>query len=282
MNSFAYAALASTFSLAATVSHATLTAYWDFEDGLAATSTDMSISPFTTSETFPTGSSIVAGGVTGSNFSYHSTGANGSFINTNVSGTSMGITGSGSKTLVAWVKSDTVGAWNNGDRYGILSYSPDGGSGSGDSLRLLIDENAGGLRFEVSAGFIALSQTNLDDGNWHMLAVVINAGDTVGDVDLYLDGEFLAHDSSGTPTRFINTGTSATPGNIANMAIGATQNTVGGGADAFKGQIDGVRVYDEALSEVALDNIYTTVPEPQTYALVGAIGLAVFVLRRRK
>jgi len=278
------AAFASAFSLAAPVSNATLTAFWDFEDGVAATDTDMSISPFTTSATFPSGSSIVAGGVTGSSFSYDNTGASGSYINTNVSGTDMGITGSGAKTLIAWINSDTVGAWNSGDRYGILSYSPTGGQGDGENLRLVIDENGGGFRFEVSGGFIARSATSLDDTNWHMLAIVINAGDDVGEADIYIDGDFLAHDSSGTPTRFINTASSASAGNIANMVIGGTQNTIAGGtgADAFNGQIDGVRVYNEALSETALDNIYTSIPEPQTYALIGFVGLAALALRRRR
>lgn len=284
MKAVTFATLVCALSLAAPLSHATLTAFWDFEDGVSATDTDMSISPFTTSATFPTGSSIVAGGVSGSSFSYDNTGVSGSSINTNVSGTAMGITGSGAKTLIAWIKSDTTGAWNNGDRYGILSYSPTGGQGNGENLRLLIDEDAGGFRFEVSGGFIARSATSLDDTNWHMLAIVINANDDVGDADIYIDGDFLAHDSSGTPTRFIDTATNASTGNLANMVIGGTQNTIAGGTgdDAFAGQIDGVRVYDVALSETALDNIYTSIPEPGASVLVAAMGLAVLALRRRR
>jgi len=119
------------------------TAFWQFEEGTSATTTFDTITN-TESATFPTGSSIIAGGAQGTSFAYDNTGVNGSFIDTNVNGTTAGITGAGNKTIVTWFKADT-GTFNSG-RYGIFSYSPTGGSGAGADLRLLMDSDVSDLK----------------------------------------------------------------------------------------------------------------------------------------
>jgi len=112
-----------------------------------------------------------------------------------------------------------------------------------------------------------------------MLAVVFEAGDTVGQTQFYIDGSFVSYSCAGT--RAINTATNATTGNIGTIVLGGTQTTDSGGSEAFDGQIDQVRVYNTALNETQLDAIYS-IPEPQTYALMVGVAMAGLALLRRR
>jgi hypothetical protein len=264
---------------------AALTGFWQFEEGAAATTTFDSVSG-DQSDTFPAGSSIVAGGTEATSFAYDNTGQTSSFIDTNVTGAELGITGTGAKTFVSWVRSDTAGAWDDGARYGVYSYSPFSGTGSGSDLRLVIDENAGGLRFEISGGAGTANVTNLDDTQWHMIGIVIDENDTANGIQFYIDGDFVTNTS--TSTTLVNTEDEIPSGlesdSTLNFIIGGdnqTDNTVqNAGQNAFNGQIDQVRVYDEALDEAALDAIFN-IPEPASLTLLGLGGLLIAGRRRR-
>jgi len=252
---------------------AALTGFWQFEESTTATTTFDSVTN-TESGTFPTGTTIATGGTEATALSHANTGALESFVDTNVTGATLGITGAGNKTMIAWIKANNTGDWDTGDRHGIISYGPDSGGSAGGDLRLVLDENAGGLRFEVSFGFVAHNATSLDDGGWHMVAVVIEAGDAVHDVQLYVDGSFVSIDSQSGANTAIDTAsdTSEAPPGLGNLdfVIGGDHRTdnVGDGINAFLGQIDQVRIYDEALDEAALDAIFN-IPEPGSLALLG-------------
>jgi len=272
-----------------------LTGYWDFEPGNPLENQVGANTP----GTFAPGNGALTGapggeGVSGfSQDSYTGDGTSQTYFNTNVTGATLGITGSGPKTFVAWINSGTAGVWNDNNRHGIWSYGPSSGSGAGQDLRLLIDEDAGGLRFEVNSGFSAINQTGLDDGNWHMTALVINSGDGVHDVQFYLNGSFVSIDSQSGSNTLINaaadTSGEGTPGTGSlDFIIGGdhrSDNPLPGvspdGLNTMNGLIDGVRVYDSALTKSELDALYS-IPEPGTLWLVGLFAGSLFVVKRRR
>ena len=105
---------------------------------------------------------------------------------------------------------------------------------------------------------------------WTHVAVVADyidgAGADSNSVSFYVDGTQLG---SSVALEQAATGTNAFP-----LVIGAMTDS---GHATFKGLLDDVRLYDEALSASAVDAI---VPEPATVALLGLGGLA--LLRRKK
>ncbi len=138
-----------------------------------------------------------------------------------------GISGSSSRSCMAWIKTDSVNKE-------ILSW---GSIDIGEKWLVLIDTN-GHLRVSISGGGIAGSSP-LSDGQWHHIAVVL-ADDGSADISeaiLYVDGqrEGLSSFEAGT----INTG------EIQNVQIGLCE--IQGYNRFFKGLIDDVRIYSEAL-----------------------------------
>ena len=94
-------------------------------------------------------------------------------------------TGTGDFTYQAWIRSDTTAVDQT-----ILSI---GSIGTGvEGTFFLIDGASGKLKFALSGVFGGLSDTLVNDGEWHHVAVVNSAGS----IQLYVDG-----DADGAPPR---------------------------------------------------------------------------------
>ena len=246
-------------------SQATLTGYWDFEEGSGSTVNE-SVSN--------TDSAAFGGGIT---FSTNTPGANSNFslsfdgnteVNTNVSGGDLNLPGTGAKTISLWFNSSV----SEPIRMGLFGYTPTGGDG--EDLRFVYEHNPVGgrdhqLRLEVSGGAATFSTGGLLDGNWHMVAAVIPAGAEARDIQFYINGTL--HDEDGGSTRLVNTASGD------DVFLGST-----GGGFYFNGLMDDVRVYDSALTLSELDAIYTAIPEPGTLALLGIALGTLLAFRRRK
>ena len=162
------------------------------------------------------------------------------------------------RTVAFWAK---AASGDKGDSNAtMISLGSGGGTGNRFDVRLTGDL----LRLELQGGG-ATTATTVADGTWHHLAIVVpNATSTLGDVQYYLDGSLV-----GTFT-----GTTGIVTGIGPMRVGdGYQDT---GRD-FKGNLDDVRLYDEALDATA---IAALVPEPATMSLLALGGMA--MLRRRK
>ncbi|QQL46429.1 LamG-like jellyroll fold domain-containing protein [Sulfuriroseicoccus oceanibius] len=256
---------------ALTTSHAALAAYWNFEEGSGTTTTD-SVSN-TASDPFEPGvafSANTAAPTSTSSTSFDGTGRFG----VNLNADAVGISGTGAKTIVAWINT------TESDKRYFWGWSPTNGLQPGQDLRFGIELD-GKLRFEISSGFVRYDDLSLNDGNWHMVAAIINAGDTAGDIDFYIDGDIVT--PTGGNTTLVNTagtgtGDSATPNE---MFFGSSGNT---NTQYWNGGIDDFAIYDTALTDAQLDDIRLngiTVPEPSSAALLGLGGISL-ILRRRK
>ena len=247
---------------------AALVAHWDLEEGTGATTSDQ---VSTTAGALGTGvswSTDTPGAASDYSLSFPNTTAG--FVGTTLNATDMGISGTGAKTILGWFKTTSQ------EQQMFFGYSPSNGTGAGQDLRLGHDAS-GYLRFEVSSGFALYNGKTLDDGAWHMAAVIISADDTTSTVDFYLDGDLLTPTSSST--RAINTlGASSLGANFDQVVLGNGNPT--SSTQAWDGFIDEVRVYNTALTETELDSIYAAIPEPATFGLVGLMGLACLVRRR--
>ncbi len=216
---------------------------WPFEEGSGTTTTATTGS---TSDAFGLGigwSTDTAGIGSTASLSFPNTAAG--FFGTNLDAQALGISGSGAKTITAWIKT-TASSYNM-----FFGWSPLGGGGPGENLRLGLDTD-GRLRFEVSNGFARYDTLALNDGNWHMVGVVIEAGDRVNDVKFYINGVLVNPTSTGGANPLINTRATGTPP-LDEIFLGI--GIPGGSSNSWAGLLDDVRVFDTALSLATLDEV---------------------------
>jgi arylsulfatase A-like enzyme len=146
--------------------------------------------------------------------------------------------GASARTLSAWVR---VSAQSGVEAQGFLSYGTDT---SGGRINLRLDTSSASnqrLRLEVGNGYIR-GTTQINDGEWHHVAAVIDDFDTSGSVNvdevkLYVDGVLETVD--GSTSRVINT------------AVNTTFYLGGSGHSSsfnFKGDLDEVRIWKRAFS----------------------------------
>ena len=253
---------------------AELVAAWPLEEGTGTTTEDTVTQ--TTSGTFGAGvswSTDTPG--PGSTASLSFTGATTARFGTNNNAADIGINGTGAKTLVSWIKTTQA------DKRYFWGWSPDNGLVAGADLRLAL-ENNGKFRFEVSGGFTRYDSLALNDNAWHMVAVIIDANDTLDNVDFYIDGNIVSPTSNTTVqvnTSGTGTGGSTTPNQFFFASGGNTTTQM------WNGLVDDFQIYNTALTEVQLDAIYDAmaVPEPGAGSLVIAVaGLAVAAHLRRQ
>ena len=150
-------------------------------------------------------------------------------------------TGNSERTISAWVR---VSATSGVEKQVIFGY---GTNNNGQRFSFRLDGIAiQRLRLEVQGGSI-VGTTQINDGDWHHVAVVVddfdNSGITdVDEVKLYVDGVLETVSSSSSEP--INTSSTAIP-------------FIGGSAHAtncnFKGDIDELRVTNSALSATEIN-----------------------------
>ncbi|MGA0846844.1 MAG: LamG-like jellyroll fold domain-containing protein, partial [Luteolibacter sp.] len=129
-------------------------------------------------------------------------------------------------------------------------WTPSNGLTAGQDIRLGLDRD-GLLRLEVTSGFARYDTTPLNDGQWHMVGLVVEPGDTTSSVQFYIDGSLV--DPTSSSTRLIDTGaTGSAPRDELYLGIGNI-----GGNQLWFGDLDDVRVNAEALTESELDALFT-------------------------
>jgi len=161
-------------------------------------------------------------------------------------------------TMGAWVKADSgIGA------SAIISHD----KGGFDRTIGIKEWNNGGLSWQAFSGsgqFLTGSSVTTD---WTFIAVVYDQDKS--SVMLYVDGNTWTETGSlGSGYDYINIG----------------RNPKFGGY--FKGIIDDVFIYNEALTKEQLDDIYQNgiapVPEPNTLLLLSSAGVMAFGLLRKR
>lgn len=235
-------------ALASATAQAGLIDHWDFEEGSGGTTADSAVGAHT--GTLGTGASwdtaVFHPGLSGSTASINFDGTNDARVQMLGYKGTAGIAGTSSRTITAWVRTttDTPADQN----ISILSYGRD--TAEQKWITRATSQNttqvpAGQLRTEVNGGYI-VGTTQITDGAWHHIAVVLNNDGTpnVNELSLYVDGKLEVVDTS--LAKAINT-------NITNAA--SINVLIGDGHSnrEWNGWIDDVRIYDNALqaSEVA-------------------------------
>ena len=134
-----------------------------------------------------------------------------------------GITIEGAKTITAWIKTSA-------DFYGMFfDWSVDGTAGR--NIRFGLQN--GKLRFETSSGYALYETTLLNNGAWHMVGLIIEAGDKTNEVQFFIDGTIFNPTSS--TSYAINT--HATGAEI-RLGVGGTSNNL-----PWNGLVDDVRIW---------------------------------------
>lgn len=177
---------------------------------------------------------------------YEAPGITGNYLTTGYKG----IGGNGSRTVMAWFKTSSVG-----DRKTIVSW---GDNQEGKMFNVMVQ----GGRIRVEGGTCSTLSTivGLDDDQWHHLAVTYDPSDggKLKDIKVYVDGVPDANtpDSNGNSYRSevvdINTDIS-----VNNLRIGSVKYNTN---YYWRGSLDDVRVYTEALSPAQIDELGTSVP----------------------
>lgn len=175
--------------------------------------------------------------------------------------------GDHTRTIAFWMKATA------GDHGDVNSTLISLGDTSANGTRFDIRVTGNKLRFEVGGGGTTTGAT-IADGSWHHIAIVVpTVGATVSASQYSIDG--------GTLTAFGGTTGATTVGiNTVDNPLRLGESVVGTDDRDYKGLIDEVRIYDEALSQSAITAL-ASVPEPSSAALLGLGGLAL-ILRRRK
>ncbi|MEM9918692.1 MAG: M43 family zinc metalloprotease [Bacteroidota bacterium] len=142
----------------------------------------------------------------------------------------VGITGGNSRTYEAWIKTT--------DSDGAILANGINSTGQKWIIRL----NNGQLRTEINGGYIR-GTTNIDDGLWHHIAVVLDnsGGATLSNTTLYVDGSAETISASSGTSSTINTASSQ------NVWIGNDHST-----RYLDGEIDEVRIWSVVKTQTEL------------------------------
>ncbi len=167
-----------------------------------------------------------------------------------------GVLGDGARTVAAWIKGDlqqpnfgVIVAWGRNATAGRYTFRVETATGA----------NTGKLRLEVQ-GHALVGDTVVMDGSWHHVAVVTPQGGSAHTSTLYVDG---------VPQSRTLFGTAAPLNTLVDLAVPAELVHIGNGgwslgAYGFKGQIDDVRLYDEALSDAQILELAAGAGTPPT------------------
>jgi hypothetical protein len=143
------------------------------------------------------------------------------------------------RTAAIWVKPDPTAVGN-------ISPFAFGRNGTGTKFDIDIDMTNGGV-LEVGVGqgrTVGHGSTSVSDGEWHHIAVVLpEGGDSLADLEMYVDGEPIAFTVS--TDRVIDTVGEAT-NRASRLFVGHNANSAG--FQQFIGQLDDLAVWSRPLS----------------------------------
>ena len=160
-----------------------------------------------------------------------------------------GVTGTGDRTITAWIK---TGINNPNQNKGIVSW---GTNLTTEKWTFRIQNSngtPGTIRIEANGGFF-VGNTVVTDTEWHHVAVTwANDGTpNVQDAKLYVDGVLDAEFGNVVTPPSASQSIAINTASVADVRIGADFQV----AHNWDGQIDDVRIYDEALSAVEIAEI---------------------------
>lgn len=169
-------------------------------------------------------------------------------------GTSGSLNGTVDFTVMAWVKTTAGGV--------VVQQRDNGGVGFNGQYQFSV---SGGVHFFVynngTYQFNITSSQSVSDGQWHHIAGVRSGVNGY----IYVDGVLSASDS----------GTYETLNSAIGTYVGYNQRDNSG---YFNGSLDEVTIFNKALSETAIQNLYQTgaVPPPSLVTLTGPTNGAMF------
>jgi len=259
---FATLFLVAALTMPSVTCHAAAIAHWTFDESSGTMAND-TVGAFNGTLS-SSGSAFVSGGISGNAISL-SRAANG-YVNM---GNVLGLT-SGNYSLVAWVKmnsndttADTIVLGkhqtfsNNGY---FIAVNPTGGGGQVNKA----------LFYEGTIAGAPISTTSVNDGAWHQIVAVYQAG---GSKSIYVDGS--PSESTQPSQVFI--------GNSASFLIGGTGIVPEG---RYSGLIDEVQIYNSALSSSDINFLFQNpsqvVPEPEIATLLAIVAILFTILQSRK
>lgn len=172
-------------------------------------------------------------------------------------------------TIFATFQLDPTSANTNNT---IFGYSPNGGSGAGTEIRLMVQTD-GQIRGEASSGAGSEFTPSVDilDGQPHTIAMIVSGGENFNDIDIYLDGEMILNPfSAGNNAPMDLTGMGRA------IEIGQDRPGVIGGNRTFDGLIDDVALFGSALTVSELDGLRASgvIPEPTALAIASVLAAA--------
>ncbi|NQU55229.1 MAG: PKD domain-containing protein, partial [Bacteroidetes bacterium] len=158
-----------------------------------------------------------------------------------------GVSGNGERTVTAWFKTNTGG----NSRKTIVSW---GKNSEGQMFNVMMQDD-GTVRIEAGACSVRSTKSNLNDNNWHHVAVTYNPadGDKLQDVKIYIDGE-LDTNQSDTEASYRSEEVSINTDNTENnVRIGSVQYA----NDYWEGALDDVRIYSKSLTAEEISEIFS-------------------------
>ena len=211
-----------------------------------------------------------AGAFAGNAWIGNRTGANDAYIQTTVDGNALGMGAGGIYTAMAWVYWDGVSGSND-----HMVFGQEDGAGNNAQLHHGIrsegpDPNADNIHFGGWGGAQDISDAGtVAPTTWTHVAWQYDGTDKV----VYVNGVETAR---------------AAGNNITDPALpviigGHGRDAADPAGQSFNGQLDEVRIYDEALSAAEIGRIadLVNIPEPSTIGLFGLAGLGLILRRRR-
>lgn len=182
----------------------------------------------------------------------------------------------GSFTVTLWANASSTGG------FASPITSRDDVSGGVSTHGFILYNNSGGnwdfWTGDGDNGWDTLAGAGVSTNTWTHLAISYDAGTDVK--SLYIDGLLSATDNTpqSGPTQYSPNGTVESE----SLHIGSGQDD--GANFFFSGNIDDVSIWDEALSEAAIqdirDNSITVIPEPTSLGFLALAGLG--LARRRR
>ena len=160
-----------------------------------------------------------------------------------------GIGGGASRTIGVWIKADEDLANSEKNFHAIMSW---GAAEAGKKWVFMLDANSGQLALSTYGGKL-IGGTDLEDGLWHHVAVVLPAGsNNINQVKMYVDGVEIAT-NAGSLDAVIDSAMTE------DVLIGAVDTDPADYIQSptffFKGEMDEVRIYNAAISEAEISEL---------------------------